>query len=67
MPQMYIKLRNDIPVAYRYGDEWVAAQLWIDGGYPTEEEAIAAWEKENKQRRSHHDSLCDQTEEGEHD
>ena len=48
MPQMYIKLRNDIPIAYRYGEEWVATQLMIDGGYPTEEEAIAAWEKENE-------------------
>ena len=47
MPQMYIKCIDDIPVAYRYGEPWVAAQLWIDGGYPTEEEAIASWEKEN--------------------
>ena len=30
-------------VEYRYGPDWVAAELWIEGGYPTPEEARAAW------------------------
>lgn len=46
MPEMYVKYRDGKPVAYRYGAEWVAMQLLMDGGYPTEEEAIAAWERE---------------------
>lgn len=46
MPKMYIEYRNGKPVAYRYGEEWVATQLFIEGGYPTEEEAIAAYEQE---------------------
>lgn len=46
MAQMYVKYRDDTPVAYRYGEEWVAQQLLMEGGYPTEEEAIAAWERE---------------------
>lgn len=48
MPQMYVEHRGDKPVAYRYGEEWVAMQLFMEGGYPTEEEAIAAYEKEVK-------------------
>ena len=28
---------------YRYGDELQATVLWIEGGYPTPEEAKAAW------------------------
>ena len=47
MPEMYVEYRNGKPVAYRYGEEWVAMQLFMEGGYPTEEEAIAAWEREN--------------------
>ena len=45
--QMYVEYRGDTPVAYRYGEEWVAMQLLMEGGYPTAEEAIAAWEREN--------------------
>lgn len=47
MLQMYVKVRNGIPVAFRYGEPWVAMQLHIDGGFPTEEEARKAWECEN--------------------
>ena len=43
MPEMYIKYRGDKPVAYRYGEEIEATKLWIEGGYPTPEEAKAAW------------------------
>ena len=42
---MYIKYRDGVPVAYRYGEEWVAMQLYMEGGYKTPEEAIEAWEK----------------------
>ena len=46
MPEMYVMYRGDTPVAYAYGDPWVAqALLMNDWQYPTEEEAIAAWEK----------------------
>lgn len=48
MLQLYTKYRDGVPVAYRYGDEWVAMQLHMEGGYPTPEEAIKAWEAENK-------------------
>ena len=46
MTELYIKYRGDTPVAYRYGEEWEATRLMIDGGYKTAEEAIAAYEKE---------------------
>lgn len=46
MPQMYIKYRDGVPVAYRYGEEWVAMQLHMEGGYKTPEEAIEAWNRE---------------------
>ena len=46
MTEMYVKYRGDAPVAYRYGDEWVAMQLFVEGGYPTPEEAIEAWNRE---------------------
>lgn len=31
---------------YRYGPEWQATALWVDGGYPTPEEAKIAWLRE---------------------
>lgn len=46
MAKMYVKYNGDTPVAYAYGDPWVAQALFMDDWqYPTEEEAIAAWEK----------------------
>lgn len=48
MLQLYTKYRDGVPVAYRYGEEWVAMQLYMEGGYPTPEEAIKAWEKEHR-------------------
>lgn len=44
MPEMYVKYRDDKPVAYRYGEEIEATKLWVEGGYPTPEEAKEAWE-----------------------
>lgn len=46
MAELYIKYRGDTAVAYRYGEEWEATRLMIDGGYKTAEEAIVAYEKE---------------------
>ena len=43
--QMYIEYRGDKPIAYRYGEPWVATQLFMEGGYPTPEEAMKHWEE----------------------
>ena len=43
--KMYILYRDDTPIAYRYGEEWVAMQLAMEGGYDTPEEAKEAWER----------------------
>lgn len=48
--QMYTEYRNGEPVAYRYGEPWVAMQLYCEGGYKTPEEAIAAWEREENEQ-----------------
>jgi hypothetical protein len=53
--QMYTKYRNGEPVAYRYGEPWVATQLFLEGGYKTPEEAIEVWEREQKVRECHND------------
>ena len=46
MAEMYVKHQGERPVAYAYGDPWVAQALRMyDWQYPTEEEAIAAWLK----------------------
>ena len=42
---MYIEYRDGKPHAYRYGEEWVAMELLLEGGYPTEREAREAWER----------------------
>ena len=47
---MYTLYWGDKPVAYRYGEYWVAAQLKLEGGYPTEREAIEAWERYKAER-----------------
>lgn len=44
MAQLYVKYEDGRPVAYAYGEEWVAMALAMDDvGYPTEEEARLAW------------------------
>ena len=48
---MYILYRGETPVAYRYGEEWVATELFLEGGYPTKREAREAWERHKEQRR----------------
>lgn len=43
---MYVKYEGDTPVAYAYGEPWVAQALFMDDiSYPTEEAARAAWER----------------------
>ena len=44
--QLYTEYRGDKPYAYRYGPEWVAMQLYMEGGYKTPEEAKLAWLRE---------------------
>jgi hypothetical protein len=46
MTQLYTKKLGDKPAQYRYGDESAATELWLEGGYPTPEEAVLAWAKE---------------------
>ena len=41
--QLYIEYRDGTPHAYRYGPEWVAMQLYMEGGYKTPEEAKLRW------------------------
>jgi hypothetical protein len=43
--KMYSKEWSDGRREYRYGPEWVAAQLMAEGGFLTKEEARAAWRK----------------------
>ena len=58
MPKMYIEYRDGKPHAYRYGEEWVAMQLYIEGGYPTPEEALEAYTREyEKEREAHEGSI----------
>lgn len=46
MPELYTLYNGDKPVAYAYGEPWVAqALLMNDWQYPTPEEAVAAWER----------------------
>lgn len=47
---MYIEYRDGKPHAYRYGEEWVAMELLLEGGYPTEREAREAWERYKEAR-----------------
>ena len=52
MPELYIKYEGDTPVAYAYGEEWVAMALFMDDiGYQTEEEAVLAWYREQEALR----------------
>ena len=47
---MFIMYRDNKPVAYQYGEPWVATQLYLEGGYPTEREAVEAWEQYKAER-----------------
>ena len=41
--KLYTEYRGDKPVAYRYGPEWVAMELYVEGGFKTPEEAKLRW------------------------
>ena len=42
--ELYVKYDDGVPVAYAYGEEWVAMALYMDDvGYATPEEAKLAW------------------------
>ena len=43
--QLYTKMHNGKPVAYRYGEPWVAYELLYEGGFDTEAEAREYWER----------------------
>lgn len=56
--QLYVKYRDDVPIAYAYGESWVAQALFMDDiGYPTEEEARLAWEQRQKMRKEVEEQL----------
>ena len=40
---LYTLYRGDKPIAYRYGEEWRAMQLMMEGGYKTPLTAWLAW------------------------
>lgn len=50
--KMYVKYVDGKPYQYRYGESWRAMQLHVDGGYPTPEEAKAAWEAEQERNKA---------------
>lgn len=54
--KMYTKYRGSEPIAYRYGEPWVAMQLFMEGGFETEEEAIEDW---NEYLRNKLDNISD--------
>ena len=50
--KLYVSYNSDgKPVAYRYGEDWCATALFVDGGYPTPEEAKEAWFEYLSQRK----------------
>ena len=49
---MFILYRGETPVAYRYGEEWVAQQLAMEGGFKTEEEAREHWENYKEEMKN---------------
>lgn len=51
---MFVLYVDGKPIAYRYGKPWVSQQLLMEGGYPSEEEAIEAWRRENDTKRKAH-------------
>lgn len=51
MPEMYTKCRNGVPYRYMYGEEDAAAALFFGDGYKTPEEAKAAYERDQREKR----------------
>lgn len=49
MAELYVKYIDGEPVAYAYGEPWVAQALFMDDiRHKTPEEAYAAWRKEQE-------------------
>ena len=49
MAELYTKYRDGKPVAYAFGEPWVAQALFMDDiHYATPEEAFKAWLKERE-------------------
>ena len=46
--KLFVKEFSDGRKEYRYGPEWVAAELLAEGGYATPAEAVAAWKEEER-------------------
>lgn len=53
--KMYVEYRDGKPHGYLYGPSWKAMELYMEGGYPTPEEAKAAWEVEEQRL---HEVFC---------
>lgn len=51
-PRLAVEYRDGEAVGYRYGDELEIARMWLAGGYKTEAEARAAWERRDSFERS---------------
>ena len=49
--KMYVEYRDGKPHGYLYGPPWKAMELYMEGGYPTPEEAKAAWERESQEQK----------------
>lgn len=48
--ELYVKYEDGNPVAYAYGEKWVAMALYMDDiGYATPIEARKAWERMKKE------------------
>ena len=50
--QLYTLYRGETPVAYRYGEEWVATELFLEGGFKTEAEAREHWKRYKEERKN---------------
>ena len=53
--KLYIKTYGDKRTEYLYGPSWKSTELLVEGGYPTPEEAKAAWELEEQRL---HQEFC---------
>ena len=48
--QLYTLYQGDKPIAFRYGEPWVAMELFMEGGFKTEAEAREYWAKYKEER-----------------
>jgi hypothetical protein len=51
--ELFVKYVDGEPVAYAYGEKWVAMALYMDDiGFDTPREAREAWEKMKKDNKN---------------